>query len=447
MYSGQKRDALYKLLHQIIETEFCLVVRDGLDEWVAPDGSNMAEPSMAGFPNDKCTVLTTSRPWKLANERIKNSQVDILLEMDGIDDPDAFSERILRCILDDSKDLKTTAMDIRNFISVCKLTELSYSPMWYTLVICTWVNKMEEEEHLKGSSLCALWTTLLESLCKKANDTTGYFNDLIPPPVKCFASTSYLQPIIQIINVISKAAFHLLFSPEQETSIVFNDHILSNYVSKSEREFALKAGILSQRKTKNISNASISFLHKSMQEFLAAYYIARNAYLIDDVISGHFNRHKEAYLDISLLFIFLCGLNITAANKLSGMMDEQNDRMVNEYCGTFDLYKVLTFDGIQGIIAPGYREAVLNEQTNIRLRLSYFIVNGNNLRDIYNIWKENTSNALALDMTNDTDSHSSPAHRDQTCPVEFDLSSCIKLKVLRLEGCCIKGNIFNKTIL
>ncbi|KAH3853040.1 hypothetical protein DPMN_095563 [Dreissena polymorpha] len=76
MYSEDKRDVMYTLLLKIIETEMCLVVRDGLDEWVAPGGSNLAEPSLAGFPKDTCTVLTTSRPWKLADERIKNSQID-----------------------------------------------------------------------------------------------------------------------------------------------------------------------------------------------------------------------------------------------------------------------------------------------------------------------------------------------------------------------------------
>ncbi|KAH3805652.1 hypothetical protein DPMN_133957 [Dreissena polymorpha] len=62
LFSEEKRDAMYKIVLQIIGTELCLVVRDGLDEWVAPGGSNLVETSMAGFPNDKCTVLTTSRP-------------------------------------------------------------------------------------------------------------------------------------------------------------------------------------------------------------------------------------------------------------------------------------------------------------------------------------------------------------------------------------------------
>ncbi|KAH3710906.1 hypothetical protein DPMN_070404 [Dreissena polymorpha] len=440
MYSDEKRDVMYTLLLRIIETEICLVICDGLDEWVAPDGSNLAEPSMAGFPKDKCAVLTTSRPWKLADERIKNSRIDILVEIEGISDSATFSERVLRCILDKSKDLETTAWEIRCFIVKRGLESLSNSPMLYTLVICTWVDTMEEEEHLNGSSLCALYTTFLESLCKKANDTTGFFNDLNPPHVKCFSRTSYLRPIIQNVDVISKAAFHLLFSPEKEKSIVFNDQELSNYLTPSEQEFALKAGLISKRKTKRALNSSISFIHKSMQEFLAAYHIAHNAHLIDDVISGYLGRYSDAYLDISQVFIFLCGLNIPAANKLSGIMNEQSCIM-NEHnnINMIDIKKIsYEYDTFQSIIEAGYTEAVSNDQTGILLRLSHFDIDGDNLMVMNNIWRENKSNALALKIHVDDETdhaiHSSSTHSEPTSQVEFDLSSCLYLKDLVLSG-------------
>ncbi|KAH3710779.1 hypothetical protein DPMN_070274 [Dreissena polymorpha] len=434
MYSDEKRDVMYTLLLRIIETEICLVIRDGLDEWVAPDGSNLAEPSMAGFPKDKCAVLTTSRPWKLADERIKNSRIDILVEIEGISDSYTFCTRVLRCILDKSKIIPMfTAMAIRSFIEKRRLTWLSNSPMLYTLVICTWVDTMEEEEHLNGSSLCALYTTFLESLCKKANDTTGFFNDFNPPRVMCFSRTSYLRPVIQNVDVISKAAFHLLFSPEKEKSIVFNDQELSNHLTPSEQEFALKAGLISKRKTKRAFNSSISFIHKSMQEFLAAYHIAHNAHLIDDVIIGYLGRHSDAYLDISQVFIFLCGLNISAANKLSGIMNEHDT--INMIHRSIFLYK---YDSFQSIIEAGYTEAVSNDQTGILLRLSHFFIVGNNLMGINNIWRENKSNALALEIHVDDETdhpiHSSSTHSEPTSQVEFDLSSCLNLKDLVLSG-------------
>ncbi|KAH3788663.1 hypothetical protein DPMN_166810 [Dreissena polymorpha] len=70
-FSEDERADVYKLFVKIMNTEICLVLREGLDEWVSHDGSNLAEPYMAGFQNETCTILTTSRPWKLADERIK----------------------------------------------------------------------------------------------------------------------------------------------------------------------------------------------------------------------------------------------------------------------------------------------------------------------------------------------------------------------------------------
>ncbi|KAH3698001.1 hypothetical protein DPMN_085514 [Dreissena polymorpha] len=76
---SEAKDA-YKLVLQIMKTATCLIIQDGLDEWPGED----AVPSMAGIPKDHCLVLTTSRPWKLADERIRNSKIDILLDLEGI---------------------------------------------------------------------------------------------------------------------------------------------------------------------------------------------------------------------------------------------------------------------------------------------------------------------------------------------------------------------------
>ncbi|KAH3870429.1 hypothetical protein DPMN_033615 [Dreissena polymorpha] len=60
-----------------------LIVQDGLDEWPCKE----ALPSVDGIHKDHCILLTTSRPWKLADERIRNSQIDILFDLEGISDP------------------------------------------------------------------------------------------------------------------------------------------------------------------------------------------------------------------------------------------------------------------------------------------------------------------------------------------------------------------------
>ncbi|KAH3795461.1 hypothetical protein DPMN_149013 [Dreissena polymorpha] len=57
---------------------------------------------------------------------------------------------------------------------------------------------------------------------------------------------------------------------------------------------------------------------------------------------------------------------------------------------------------------------------------------------INNIWRENKSNALFLEImvTDETDraTHSLAIHSEPTSQVEFDLSSCLNLKYLVLRG-------------
>ncbi|KAH3844095.1 hypothetical protein DPMN_086346 [Dreissena polymorpha] len=198
--------------------------------------------------------------------------------------------------------------------------------MLFTLVICTWVDRTKEDEQFRESSNCSFYTILLESLCKKANSTPGYFNNSNPPPVECFASTSYLQTNMKQLENLAYAACKLIFSFERETSIVFSDITLSNYFCQDDftvcKTFALKTGILTNRKDKSRTGRLNSFIHITVQEFLAAYHIACNTHVIDDVVVGYLKRYNDFYLDLSQVFIFLCGMNTVASNALSGLMNE-----------------------------------------------------------------------------------------------------------------------------
>ncbi|KAH3720801.1 hypothetical protein DPMN_063705 [Dreissena polymorpha] len=67
IYAEDQWESAYKLVLKIMKNVMYLVVQDGLDEWPGEH----AVPSIDGIPIDHCIVLTTSRPWKLADERIK----------------------------------------------------------------------------------------------------------------------------------------------------------------------------------------------------------------------------------------------------------------------------------------------------------------------------------------------------------------------------------------
>ncbi|XP_052285459.1 uncharacterized protein LOC127881542 isoform X24 [Dreissena polymorpha] len=319
IYAADEWESANNLVLNIMRNVMYLVVQDGMDEWSGKE----ALPSMDGVPKDHCIVLTTSRPWKLADERIKNSQIDILMEVYGVIDSEGFSKRILRHLLDETKDLNETVKKFQIFLESHNLDSISSSPMLHTLVLCTWVDDMAES--LTGSSRCELFTTLLENLCKKANPQMSYFDQYYPSPVNCFSRTKYVKPNMEHIDVIAKAAFSFLFSNEKETSLVFSDINLSAHLSASTKQFALHSGLISKRKSKKCYDNTSSFVHKTVQEFFAALHISNNTDVIDNVICKYLKSNSNSYLDISQVLIFLCGFNILAANKLSALMNQVND--------------------------------------------------------------------------------------------------------------------------
>ncbi|KAH3815361.1 hypothetical protein DPMN_143883 [Dreissena polymorpha] len=285
-----------------------------------------------------------------------------------------------------------------------------------------------------NGSTCEIYSLFLESLLKKANKKKRKFQS---PPFKCFKDTEHIQPNIEIVDRLAEAAFHLLFSNTRESSLVFSSTDLERFeLDEGERkEFALKSGILSAtRKASALrSSSSFSFIHKSIQEFLTAYYIACNNHLIDTwfIVSGYLNRYKDAYMDISQMFIFLCGLEISAANKLSSLMNECDLHSRNHK--------------FPNIILSGYRETVANKHSDVNLQLSNFSfqIHVNEIRDLYNIWIKNTSNIMSLELfIHERGIQSSPETGESASHYEFDLSSCSKLKKLTLwsKKICLKDS-------
>ncbi|XP_052225970.1 uncharacterized protein LOC127841290 isoform X3 [Dreissena polymorpha] len=468
IYSSEKdRGKAYILLNEIMKRERCLVLLDGLDEWIGT-GDHHNLPTLADV-HSLCVLLITTRPWKMTEAKILDSQICKLLQLDGVNKVFEVSRKILGCMKEfkGSQDLDKKQSEFESYVRKFGLLKHLYSPMMLCLIVHSWTKGTE----LNGS-LCEKYSLLLECLFKKVNIETSEFQE---PPYRCFTETQNIQPNIEHLNRLAEAAFYLLFSDTQEKALVFTITELKkfNLGQLDQENFALKSGILSvTRKASALrSSSSFSFIHKSIQEFLAAYHIACNTNVIDDVIFGYLNRHKDAYLDISQVFIFLCGLNMQAANKVSGMMDEHD-------VGCFHFERPKFRSKLVNIILAGYREAVANQQKDILLKLSvyhldfdndihdlhsiwtinsvyyfnfdneYYAKNVyndirdlhskwtnfyNDIRDLHSIWTNNKSDVLYMDIYV-PDRKISQTGGESAPHIEFDLSSCNKLKYLILDG-------------
>ncbi|XP_052225686.1 uncharacterized protein LOC127841134 isoform X8 [Dreissena polymorpha] len=305
VYTDTERNDAYVMLNKIMQQEMCLVVQDGLDEWKDPEGKE-AQPIMLSCYS-QCTVLTTTRPWKLTDERIRKSQIDSLFELKGVSDP----QELCKSLLDSFG--CNTLNEFEQYVTKNRLRALLFSPMLLSLIVSSWVDGT-----LLTGSRCDIYTVLIDGLFKKVSENISFFGQ---PPLMCFQNTRYLQQSFEHLQAISKTAFLMLFSAEREHSLVISDRQLSHYLTQEHKDFALKTGIITERKcfSRTYQRSTCSFIHKSVQEFLAAVHIARNsADLV--VVARYFGENSNAIFE-NQIFIFLCGLNILLANELSRIID------------------------------------------------------------------------------------------------------------------------------
>ncbi|KAH3786590.1 hypothetical protein DPMN_164697 [Dreissena polymorpha] len=407
--SKEDRKKAYKLLNEIMTRERCLALLDGLDEWTSPD-SHHNIPTLVE-KHSSCVMLITTRPWKLAAGYVKHSEIDRLLKLKGIQNSFDFAKRVLSCMVEEDE-LQQKYWAFEKYIWDQNLEKLMSSPLMLSVIVCSYAEGTE----LKGSK-CEIYSMLLDVLLKKATSEKKYIQQ---PRVSCFKETQYIQPNLAKVNHIAEAAFRLMFSDKRENALVFGAKDLDALVDDEERVFALKTGILTESESSSSVRAlsTFSFRHKSIQEFLSAYHIACNEHVINTTISGYLNRHDTLYRDISQVFLFLCGMRISAANALSYVMDAcENYALIENYIETYH----------QDCICDGYKEAVANKQTGINLTLSHFKIYRYD-EDLEQLWVMNQSKVISLVVK--TTLHHSSYYEKYPSKIVVDLSSCHKMKSL-----------------
>ncbi|XP_052244843.1 uncharacterized protein LOC127853982 [Dreissena polymorpha] len=346
MYPDGERN--YRLLNLILKTEKCLVVIDALDDWADPK-KEIAIPFIE-TTLIRCVVLTTTRPYKLVDQRIDDSYIDSLIELKGIADPAKLVKLILNCNKNPQPDIVTKKF--MDYVSERRLGKYLESPMLLTLLVCLW-----NEGIILNGSLCDIQCNLLDYLFKKVHDPDHrtYFQT---PPFRCFDKTCYLHDVMDVLDVLAEAAFHFLY----ENKLVFTERELCKYMKRDQIQVSLRAGVLTERRcfSKAVAYSSISFLHKTLQEFLSAYYIAKDSKKqpSDRIVPYRCLsvNHTE------LVFVHLCGLDIVTATTVSCEFNSEKVKVC----------RASMFNQSQTMVISGYNEAEANQQCNINLHLKDF---------------------------------------------------------------------------
>ncbi|XP_053388437.1 uncharacterized protein LOC128551559 [Mercenaria mercenaria] len=352
------------------EPEKCLVVVDGLDEWNTPESSLSSplgqDPSFPGRKDmNHCTVLTTTRPWKLDDIRPSYATIDRAIIIKGIKSNinvgDLARKVISKLNQNESHQINSNKKNAEDFVQEVKsrfhvkygLPDLMIIPLIAIFMVLKWFKDGSLESTMAGN-----YSSLLENIL---DHEEGYRNimpkygqkrkydgrlssvpyleqvkiewskeaDMLP---ECLKKRPISLQYSKLILKLCKIAFEGLFENKTNT-LVFSEEILLNKLTPEELEVSVKSGILS--KTNIIGSISLemsklSFLHKTLQEYLAAIYLVAyndnevNPFQIFEKYCETYNRINE----IENVILFACGIDTSlAVDMLKHVTKVEHSRM------------------------------------------------------------------------------------------------------------------------
>ncbi|XP_053381336.1 uncharacterized protein LOC128549107 [Mercenaria mercenaria] len=371
-------------LGDILQNESCkcLIILDGLDEW-DPERKHSSQFLTPGLPGHgfgaDYTIITTTRQWKFDALPISDSEVDKKIKLNGIDRYEMRNltkktVEILNDIYQKCKNADECIFDLERR----KVSDISHTPLVLQQLVCLWFN-----DKLRDNSMCDIYKSMLECFFEwKILGTSESQNQLYA--IKAASRNAHLT------KYLSYLAYDTLFDKNKETTLTQLD-IPSDVIKD-----CLASGIIKEERIISFSESiqsSISFFHKSMQEYLAAEYIAsqfremlksqKDEHDLTDVcekcVRKYFGSCKTAVdiLEQSNVLIILCGLeprlltniseyfyNVTIVDKM--MVKERNKEMLDPLQMSLNHHTLI--NDIQTCILKCIEE-VMSITKNARLRV------------------------------------------------------------------------------
>ena len=318
---------------KIIEkfSEQVLIILDGLDEYA----------KILDYKGlNKCTVISTTRPWKydIVCSKSPKLKVDLLLKLKGLnsDGVAELSKKVIKILTgafgddthdeDGVNDFDEQASECVEHFKSVGLSESVKIPLILIFMVECW---FENEKQLSPSLTCNL-INLLKIILQRGkqklseSDKTAYKTlkstwcgeDEIPA---CFGEDTKISKHYGLLLQLSHLAYQGLSSKSKELSLVFKEKQLNQYFKPGETDVCYKFGLLSKSKMSTSLtgpiNVSVSFYHKLVQEFFAALWIITKTDAFE--IEKETLTSIDKFLEMENVILFVCGLQPSLGTKLT----------------------------------------------------------------------------------------------------------------------------------
>jgi len=387
-----QRDELKRafiFVQSLLDVPSSYIVSDGLDEWAHPSEracewtdpfeKECSCPSyMKGrtpfIPLHSATLVTTSRPWRLAQNPPVDSKIEKRMDIKGTGDVGKLGGNMVK-ILNKQTGKNEKFPEIENYVRRNKTTSLLHTPILLLQIVCLFF----EGKEVCGSK-CKIYASILDMLIGRNPHCTSAERSVDVTPPACFAENLNVKRCWTIIVNLAKEAFEKLFPKSRHAAVVFRSSACA--LNEEDKAFALRCGILSEKKSTSLSRSEshLSFMHKTFQEFLSAIHISNNEDAIEHIIKPRYDPRDSNSLhlclsDLSQVFIFLCGMNKTKAEQLSKLMNDHLSTCLKTASSNEETYEhVLT-----NLVRDGIVEAENNGVIRFSPCLQYLALRRDNL--------------------------------------------------------------------
>ncbi|XP_052807504.1 uncharacterized protein LOC128236580 isoform X2 [Mya arenaria] len=336
-----------ELLTEILKSERCLILLDGLDEWKHSRKCKLDERIPHIETNwMNCTTIITTRPYKLAEVKVNLSQLGNHVQLQGVESP----KELVRKIIWELRKSHQVAGDTDTCVN-----EIQMKGLWHfrdvpiMLVHIVWLwhrGKLKE-----NMSQCFVYREIIEERWYEMWDKKNIKAN---------------KPPNDFLYALGELAFHQLISPSEDDSIVFE--IQGDQLEKFRRyeQSSLESGIISCSNRAGERSPYYHFLHKTLQEYLSAWYLANCGTELSKMCKHieelYVHNRRESVFSLSQMFLSLCSLNKTAAEMFSKTLND----LFTENCERDDYSadKALEF---QNMILRGYDEAEKSGHSRMEL--------------------------------------------------------------------------------
>ncbi|XP_060554073.1 uncharacterized protein LOC132715107 [Ruditapes philippinarum] len=313
----------------------CLIIVDSLDEWTPPKEIVRKPHVSYGIPNGDrakdATVITLSRPSAIGILNLKNSEVDLKLQLLGIsgDSLRSFIERYI-------SNTQVTNKTCDEFIQIMKAKQIEHvenTPLFLQQLLWLYCNGLDI-----GRSVCETYCQILNTMCGWSDhrkdeldedaSLTGQKEDNKNLNLtKSLSKFPRIKRNIRVLFRLGKLAFEAFTSDNVQAT--FGLSIFEKHLSKDDIKELTDLGILNKSTCfgQMFEDTQFSFIHISYIEFFAAFYVAiyysmeetAPVYREASVLNLLFCRCKSSsdVVQLSNVIKMVCGLSPDLIGDLS----------------------------------------------------------------------------------------------------------------------------------